>query len=131
MMTTKAKKMGMRTFRRSTTWTVRSPTHRPLFHFYIRIYPIGDGEAHLLELSKLAEKDPEFYKYLQENDQELLEFNPDRLAAGGDDDIDMDDEEEGGIDVEKAPVLTLEIVKKWSKALLEVRPTGFIPFCMV
>ena len=33
-----------------------------------------------MELSKLAEKDPEFYKYLQENDQELLDFNLDDAA---------------------------------------------------
>ena len=35
--------------------------------------------------------------------------------------MDGDDDEES----EKAPVLTLDEVKKWSKALLEVRPFAF------
>ena len=53
----------------------------------------------------------------------LLDFNPDRLASAaddGDDDVDMDGDD--GEESEKAPVLTLDEVKKWSKALLEVRP---------
>lgn len=78
-----------------------------------------DGALHLEELSKLAEKDPEFYKYLQENDRELLDFDPNAI------DQDSEDEAEGeedGMDVEqdKAPVLTSQILKKWQKALLEV-----------
>ncbi|KAI0077656.1 Noc2-domain-containing protein [Panus rudis PR-1116 ss-1] len=75
----------------------------------------GEGEAHMFELSKLAEKDPEFYKYLQENDRELLEFNPDAVE-----DVDMSDVEDDSEQV-KAPVLTLDILRKWSKALLEHR----------
>lgn len=31
-------------------------------------------DAHVADLSALAEKDPEFFKYLQENDAELLDF---------------------------------------------------------
>ncbi|KAH9476916.1 putative NOC2 family protein [Psilocybe cubensis] len=79
-----------------------------------------DGENHMLELSKLAEKDPEFYKYLQENDKELLEFNPDAIPddssdeEGEDEDVDMEEEE-------KTPVLTKEQIKKWQKSLLEQR----------
>ncbi|KAI0651305.1 Noc2-domain-containing protein [Trametes meyenii] len=77
-----------------------------------------EGEAHLMELSKLAEKDPEFYKYLQENDRELLEFNMND-ARGGDDD--EDEEEEEAMEEDKTPVLTKEILQRWQKALLDHR----------
>lgn len=79
--------------------------------------PVEDGQNHLLELSKLAEKDPEFFKYLQENDKELLEFDPNGVGSDGDavsevDDIEMSDEQ--------APTLTTDILRKWQKAILEV-----------
>ncbi|KXN92699.1 hypothetical protein AN958_06977 [Leucoagaricus sp. SymC.cos] len=75
-----------------------------------------EGQAHLLELSKLAEKDPEFYKYLQENDRELLEFNPDAT----DEDEDMEDAYMEA-EEEKTPTLTREHLRQWQKALLEQR----------
>ena len=68
-----------------------------------------------MELSKLAEKDPEFYKYLQENDRELLNF---RLDGG-----DAEDEEQGDEDAmeeDVTPVLTKDVLQRWQKALLNV-----------
>ena len=70
-----------------------------------------------MELSKLAEKDPEFYKYLQENDQELLDFNLDDAAPREED----EEEDEEVIEEDETPVLTKEILQRWQKALLEVR----------
>lgn len=78
---------------------------------------LDEGQAHLLELSKLAEKDPDFYKYLQENDRELLEFNPD----AADEDEDMADEGMGA-EEETTPMLTREHLRQWQKAILEVCP---------
>ncbi|KAI0085594.1 Noc2-domain-containing protein [Irpex rosettiformis] len=75
-----------------------------------------EGRSHLLELSKLAEKDPEFYKYLQENDKDLLDFNPD---AAENYDEDMEDEE--GSEAESLPALTKDILQKWQKSILEQR----------
>lgn len=75
---------------------------------------LDDGQTHLLELSKLAEKDPDFYKYLQENDRELLEFD----ISEQDENVMSDVEEDLG--AETAPILTLSQLRGWSRALLKV-----------
>jgi nucleolar complex protein 2 len=77
----------------------------------------NEGLAHVHELSKLADQDPGFYKYLQENDAELLEFDPNAMDVPSDGEDAQNMEEDEG----KAPVLTSDIIKGWQKALLEVR----------
>lgn len=82
---------------------------------------LDEGAAHLIELSELAKKDPEFYKYLQENDRELLEFNPDEDDPGSEEDDEGEDvcmDEPRG--TKGAPVLTKKQLQRWQKSLLEV-----------
>ncbi|SCU82832.1 LADA_0C08218g1_1 [Lachancea dasiensis] len=97
----------------------------------------SEDEAGMVEnMAGLAEKDPEFYKYLQENDQELLNFegtNPlDAISDGEDEDDDGEDMVDGsglkeGVssksngqsdDVDKTTTeVDLKLVKKWKKEL--------------
>lgn len=102
-------------------------------------------EQHKAEIAGLAEQDPEFYKYLQENDSELLNFDDlegiDELSEGDDSDedsskkkkkkkkqkkkkaADSDDEDEVDEDEEeeesRAEEVTKAHVAKWRKALVE------------
>ncbi|KAG1740153.1 Noc2-domain-containing protein [Suillus paluster] len=81
------------------------------------------GTIHMLELAQLAEKDPEFYKYLQENDRELLEFSATQGSPDETDDEDdvMDEDEDDEDEGEEIPILTTDILKTWQRALLEHR----------
>jgi nucleolar complex protein 2 len=92
-----------------------------------------DAEAHMEQLADLQEKDPEFYKYLKNNDAELLDFAEDAdlaeidaLSASEDEstprkkkkkkavvqaESDDDDEATTGNEVTK------KIIKKWKASM--------------
>jgi len=93
----------------------------------------GDNvDTHKGDLKALAEKDPEFYKYLQENDAELLDFEDtnldeiDELSGSEQEDNEEKKPKKGkkkGAKVEEDVVARGEIsittVKKWSAAMKE------------
>lgn len=92
-------------------------------------------EMHKGDLDALAEKDPEFYKYLKENDAELLDFSDDPNFAKVDQLNEADEtpqkhvnERNGGVEVEKSSVdedaeghdgfeVTVDLVNKWKIAM--------------
>jgi nucleolar complex protein 2 len=80
-----------------------------------------EGAAHMHALSKLAEKDPEFYKYLQDNDRDLLEFGPEDAVD------ESEEEEDVEMESETLPILTKDILRGWQKALLDARPPCLDP----
>ncbi|KAF2668427.1 nucleolar complex protein [Microthyrium microscopicum] len=76
-----------------------------------------DEDAHKKQLESLAEKDPEFYKYLKENDAELLDFEDGDLAE-----IDQLSDEEEAEEPKKEgkdKTLTLALVNKWEASMTE------------
>lgn len=100
-----------------------------------------DGGMSKAAMDALAEKDPEFYKFLKENDPEALDFDlnadlaeVDELSAGDESDDeepkkkkkkvveDDHDEDEQDDDEDETPAsneLTKPIVAKWKKAMVE------------
>ena len=81
-----------------------------------------DDEDHRGQLEGLAQKDPEFYKYLQENDAELLDFDDEDHQ---DNDDALSDREERPAKKQKIPgepeivVVTQAMVTKWKSSVVE------------
>ncbi|KAH7138600.1 ribosome assembly protein-like protein Noc2 [Dendryphion nanum] len=94
-----------------------------------------DADAHKEQLAALAEKDPEFYKYLKDNDADLLDFaeeadlaeidalsasedetTPRKKQKATDDSEDESAEEEDEADDETNEV-TKKLVSKWNKSM--------------
>jgi nucleolar complex protein 2 len=86
-----------------------------------------DEETHKNELAQLAQKDPEFHKYLRDHDSELLEFE-----EGDFDEIDqLSDNEapkkkkavkEDRVNAEKSSGnLTIQMINRWEKSMEEMQ----------
>lgn len=87
---------------------------------------------HKEQLAQLAEQDPEFFKYMQQNDPELLDFSMaerDPLLEIDDLSDEEDDEDDAPkkkkkkgkkeVETEDSTEVTMKDVKKWQKAMIE------------
>jgi nucleolar complex protein 2 len=83
---------------------------------------VVDEEDHKIQLQALEEKDPEFYKYLKENDEELLEFESDDLAEIdliSDNDTSSPQQVKSGKESDsKEKTVDTELIERWRTALV-------------
>ncbi|CAK9437255.1 uncharacterized protein LODBEIA_P16330 [Lodderomyces beijingensis] len=94
-----------------------------------------------MNLEELEKDDPEFYKYLKENDKELLSVNPLDAISDDDEDGDQDEDEDGDKEMGEAAEsdedvaaaaaaksdsskvqITTQLVKKWGEQLATPTP---------
>ncbi|KAG0150616.1 hypothetical protein CROQUDRAFT_668499 [Cronartium quercuum f. sp. fusiforme G11] len=90
--------------------------------------PLGTG----MDIKSLKEKDPEFYKYLEENDRDLLDFDPNEMDVDEDHDTgsEKDDDDQSDDDSDKqsassnspaSVVVTRELLRSWQKSIIETK----------
>jgi nucleolar complex protein 2 len=105
----------------------------------------GEGEEDMLDeeamkkaMKDLEKKDPEFFKYLKENDGDLLEFGNGKQVEEDDEDEDVEmgeddeeeedeeEEEEGAEEVEKKTSVTVKMVRQWQEGMIKVSLTSYV-----